>query len=358
MNDKTDIFGDVQDTETPKTQYDPAMQLYLLPERIPWFVAKNVFGKPKEKQDCTKSLYVRFVSWQIDEETAAVYAGTGVATPGTLRNQLVVRYHPIPDGYGDGTMSGRTPCMLQFGQPCSWCAERSKADKRFPRDKQPADYFKRVIAMFKAKDKTLMIGEIYAQEADGSWKTDGKCYAFEFSGFVRNGRTFVQIINDRANDADKRIRIDKKSYAGYVSPVVIKITYTWPMKEGKPDMGQFSTWSSTDATPFPVEAGGPDVSKFSKEWAMEIAKVDPAAWINKGAFATVKAEDVGKWAYDVFSGAVSSESASNVDSADFGGLLGIIAANKAKFDGVVDTTMFSYEMVEPLRAIVKGVLHG
>ena len=353
-----DIFGEVVETEAPKEQNDPTKQFYLLPsETAEWFLAKNVFDKPKELKDCTASAVVRFVSWQIAAENQAVYMGSGVCTPGTLRNQMIVRYHPIPDGFGEGDVSGRVPCKLQFGESCAACAEKGKADKRFPRDSQPADYFKRVIAPFKAKDKTFMLGEVYTQGPDGVWKTDGKLRAFEFSNFVRNGRTFTQILNDRSNDADKRIRIDKKTYAGYVSPVAIKITYSWPTKAGKPEHGQYSAWSPTDATPYPVEAGGPDVSKFSKEWAIATAKHDPASWINRGSFAKLSWPEIGHWVYDVFTGKVSAEPAADLDTADFGQLLEIIGKHPDKFADV-DVSQFSYDMVEVLRPIVKGVLHG
>jgi len=361
MNDQEpDIFGEVNDTEAPKTQYDPTTQLYLLPENTAeWFVAKKEFDKPKDVKDCTASAVVRFLSWQIGAENQAIYMGSGVATPGTLRNQLVVRYHPIPDGFGEGAQSGRVPCKLQFGESCKGCEERNKAEKRFPRDKQPTDYFKNVIAQFKAKDKTLMLGLVYTQDDGGQWVTDGKIRVFEFGNFVRNGRTFTQILNDRANDADKRIRIDKKSYAGYVSPVAIKITYSWPTKAGKPENSQFSTWSPTDATPFPVEAGGPDVSKFSKEWATGIAKNDPASWINRNAFPKLNFAEVGQWVYDGFTGKRSAAPEVDLDVADLGQLLAVVEAHKAKFDAAgVNPADFDYSMVESLRAIVKGVLHG
>ena len=151
MNDQEqDIFGEVAETEAPKTQNDPNHQLYIIPEGVAeWFIAKNHFDKkPKEVKDCTASLIVRFLSWQISAEQQVVYQGSGTAVPGTLRNQLISRYHPIPDGYADGVLSGRVPCKLQFGESCKACEERIKADKRFPRDAQPADYFKRVIAGF------------------------------------------------------------------------------------------------------------------------------------------------------------------------------------------------------------------
>jgi hypothetical protein len=360
MNDtNTDIFGEVADTEVPTTQADPTKQLFNIPEStgVEWFLPKRKFAAPKETKDCTTSLVVRFLSWKIRNETQTVYQGSGISTPGTLRNQMVVRYHPIPEGY-DAGLSGRVPCHLQFGETCAWCGERAKADKRFTRDKQPANYFRDVIAKFKAKDKTVMLGNVYQpNETTGQWETDGVIYAFEFSDFVRNGRTFSQIINDRANDADKRIRIDKKSYAGYVSPVAIKITYSWPTKAGKPEKGQFSTWAPTDATPFPIEAGGPDVSKFTKEWAMGVAQHDPAAWINRTAFAKVDPVDVGRWIYDLFTGKVSLAPKVDLDTADFGQLLAVIEANKDKFADL-DVAEFSYDMVEQLRPIVKGVLNG
>lgn len=366
-----DIFGEVVETEAPKEQNDPSHQLYHLPDgtakdklgvvdpfKADWFVAKNMFDKkPKEMKDCTASVIVRFLSWQISVEQQAVYQGSGTATPGTLRNQLISRYHPIPEGYADGALSGRAPCKLQFGESCKACEEKNKADKRFPRDSQPADYFKKVIAGFKAKDKTVMLGNIYTPGDGGVWETDGKTYVFEFANYVKNGRTFTTILNDRSNDADKRLRIDKKTYAGYVAPVPIKLTYSWPTKNGKPEHGQFSTWTVTDATPYPVEAGGPDVSKFSKEWAMSIAKHDPAGWINRAAFPKLDWAEVGKYVYDVFTGKVAAASEVKVDDADFGQLLEIIEKHKEKFADV-NVAEFSYDMVEPLRSIVKGVLHG
>ena len=254
-------------------------------------------------------------------------------------------------------MSGRVPCKLQFGESCKACEERIKADKRFPRDSQPADYFKKVIAPFKPKDKTVMLGQVYEQGDGGEWVTDGKIRAFEFGNFVRNGRTLTTIINDRANDADKRLRIDKKTYAGYVSPVAIKLTYSWPTKNGKPEYGQYSTWTVTDATPYPVEAGGPDVSKFSKEWAKDVAQHDPAAWINRNAFPKVVWSEVGKWVYDVFTGKASVAPKVDLDTADFGELLEIVGNHPDKFADL-DVSQFSYDMVEALREIVKGVLHG
>jgi hypothetical protein len=360
MNDQEqDIFGEVAETEVPKAQNDPNHQLYIIPEGVAeWFIAKNHFGKnPKEVKDCTASLIVRFLSWQISAEQQAVYMGSGVSTPGTLRNQLIVRYHPIPEGYADGALSGRAPCKLQFGESCKACEERIKADKRFPRDSQPADYFKKVIAPFKPKDKTVMLGQVYEQGDGGEWVTDGKIYVFEFANYVKHGRTLTTIINDRANDADKRLRIDKKTYAGYVSPVAIKLTYSWPTKNGKPEYGQYSTWTVTDATPFPVEVGGPDVSKFSKEWAIATAQHDPAAWINRNAFPKVVWSEVGKWAYDVFTGKASVAPKVDLDTADFGELLEIVGNHPDKFADL-DVSQFSYDMVEALREIVKGVLHG
>lgn len=360
MNDQEqDIFGEVVETETPTQQSDPSRQLYTIPEGVgEWFVAKNHFDKkPKEIKDCTASVIARFLSWQISAENQAVYQGSGIAVPGTLRNQLICRYHPIPDGYDDGAVSGRSPCRLQFGESCKACEEKNKADKRFPRDQQPADYFKRVIAPFKAKDKTVMLGNIYTPGDGGGWVTDGKIYVFEFANYVKNGRTFTTIINDRANDADKRLRIDKKTYAGYVSPVAIKLTYSWPTNNGKPEHGQYSTWTVTDATPYPVEAGGPDVSKFTKEWAKDVARHDPAAWINRNAFPKLVWSEVGKRVYDVFTGKVSTEPKVDLDTADFGELLEIVGKHPDKFPDL-DVSMFSYDMVEALREIVKGVLHG
>ncbi len=360
MNDNSsDIFGEVAETEAPQTQVDPTTQLYRFPENlVEWFLAKKAFVAPKDVKDCTASLVVRFVSWQIGASNQAIYMGSGISTPGTLRNQLVSRYHQIPDGFGDGTLSGRVPCKLQFGESCEWCAEKTKADKRFPRDSQPANYFKDVIAKFKAKDKTLMLGYIWAQGDDGKWATDGKLRAFEFSNYLKTGRPFVQILNDRANDADKRIRIDKKTYAGYVNPVAIKITYSWPVKNGKPDKDKFAGWTPTDATPFPAEAGGPNLLPINKEEAIALAKHDPADWVNKDAFAgKVTAAEVGQWVYDVFTGKVSLAPKVDLDTADFGQLLEIVEKNKAKFPDL-DVTQFSYDMAEALRAIVKGVLNG
>ena len=363
MNEQdNDIFGEVVETEAPKEQHDPSHQLYNLPEGVAeWFIAKNHFDKkPKEVKDCTATVVARFLSWKISDANQAIYQGSGIATPGTLRSQLISRYHPIPEGYADGALSGRAPCKLQFGESCKACEEKNKADKRFPRDSQPADYFKKVIAGFKAKDKTIMLGNIYTPGDGGVWETDGKVYVFEFANYVKNGRTFTTIINDRANDADKRLRIDKKSYAGYVTPVALKLTYSWPTKAGKPEHGQFSTWTVTDVTPYPVEAGGPDVMQgFSKEWAMKVASLDPAAWINRNAFPKLVWSEVGAWVYDVFTGKKSLAPKVNIDDADFGQLLEIVEANKAKFDEVgLNTAEFSYDMVEPLRQIVKGVLHG
>ena len=131
MNDQEqDIFGEVAETEVPKAQNDPNHQLYIIPEGVAeWFIAKNHFGKnPKEVKDCTASLVVRFLSWQISAEQQVVYQGSGTAVPGTLRNQLIVRYHPIPEGYADGALSGRAPCKLQFGESCKACEERIKAE--------------------------------------------------------------------------------------------------------------------------------------------------------------------------------------------------------------------------------------
>lgn len=352
-----DIFGDVVDTELPTTEFDPSMQLYILPENVEWFLPKREFTSPKDVRDCTSSLVMRFLSWKISEEGQNNYAGTGLATPGTLRNQLVVRYHPIPDGFGTGGFAGRAPCQIQFGAPCSWCAEKAKTERRFPREQQPEGYFRDVIAKFKPKDKTLMLFEIWEQDDSGNWYTDGNIRAMEFSNYLKSGRPFVQILNDRANDADKRIRIDKKSYAGYVNPMAIKVTFSWPVKSGKPDRDRFATWVPTDATPFPTEAGGPDVSQFTKEWAHSIADVDPALWINKTACNKINPAEVGKWVYDVFTGVVSKEPDVDLDTCDFGELLTVMNSHKAAFDEAgVDPAEFDYTAVEALRAIVKGVL--
>ena len=167
----------------------------------------------------------------------------------------------------------------------------------------------------------------------------------------------ASILNDRANDADKRVRIDKKSHAGYVSPVAIRITYAWPTKGGKPEHGQYSTWSPVDALPFPVEAGGPDVSKFSKEWAIAMAKHDPASWINRNAFPKLVWSEVGKWVYDVFTGKASVAPKVDLDTADFGELLEIVGNHPDKFADL-DVSQFSYDMVEALREIVKGTFNA
>ena len=359
MNDQDqDIFGEVVETEAPKGDHgDPTKQLYTLPaDTVEWFNAGRIFGKPKDKKDCTAHAFVRFVSWQITEANKAIYEGTGTALPGTLRNQMIVRAHSIPDGF-DGDMTGRAPCMLQFGLSCKACSEKNKADKRFPRDAQPADYFKKVIGPLKPKDKTFMLGEVYTQDEHGNWTKAEKLYAFEFTNYLKSGRTFTTILNDRANDADKRIRIDKKTYAGYVAPVAINVTYSWPIKGDKPDGDRFASWQPTDAMPFPAEAGGPDVMKFTKEWAYSMAKLDPAAWINRNAHPKLEWSAVSAWLYDVFTGKVPAEPAADVDTADFGQLLEIIGKHPDKFADV-DVSQFSYDMVEVLRPIVKGVLHG
>lgn len=355
-----DIFGDVVETEVPKGNFDPTKQLYNLPdEGVEWFLAKKEFGKPKEIDECTANLVVRFLSWQIHEETQKIYAGSGVNTVGVLRNQLVVRYHPIPEGLTGDLFSGRTPCQMQFGDSCAWCTEKIKADRRFSRDKQPPNYFRDVVAKFKAKDKTVMLGLVYKTDENGEWATDGTIKVFEFANYMKNGRTFSQILNDRANDADKRIRIDKKSYAGYVNPCAINITYSWPTKSGKVDNSKYATWTPTDATPLPhAEAGGPDVSVTDKEWAVEIAQNDPAMWINREAFASLDPVKAGKYVYDLFTGEASIDEEVDLDTADFGQLLAVVEKNKAKFEGVIDPTEFTYDMCEPLRDIVKGVLNN
>lgn len=355
--DTSGVFAEVNDTETPKDKFDPTMQLYHLPEDVEWFISKKYFNRPKTEDDCTAALMVRFVSWQIQAEFESLYKGTGISKPGTLRNQLVSRYHPIPDDYGDENLRGRIPCNVEFGETCKWCGEKVKAEKRYPRDSQPPNYFREVIAKFKAKDRTVMMGEIYKKDGD-QWVTDGKLYAFEFSNYVRIGRPFTKIIDDRANDADNRIRIDKKTYAGYVNPVAIKVTYSWPCKNGKPDNSQYSTWSPTDATPFPPEAGGPDVSVVDKEWAIATAQHDPAGWVNREAFAgQVDPVEVGKHVFGVFNGDIKLSDDIDISVADFGQLLELVEDNKEKFPDL-DTNEFTYDMVEALRAIVKGVLHG
>jgi hypothetical protein len=112
-----------------------------------------------------------------------------------------------------------------------------------------------------------------------------------------------------------------------------------------------------DALPFPVEAGGPDVSKFSKEWAIATTKNDPASWINKAAFPKLNWAEVGQYVYDVFTGKVSTEPKVDLDTADFGQLLEIVGKHPDEFADL-DVSTFSYDMVEALREIVKGVLHG
>lgn len=360
LTDEGDIFGEVVDTEAPKNDFDPTLRLYNLPEDVQWFLSKHIFNRPKTDKECTKSVIVRFLSWQISEENQSVYAGTGVARPGIMRNQLIVRYHPIPDGYcGDGGFSQRVACKCQFGETCPWCTEKTKAEKRFTRENQPKGYFKDVIAKFKSKDKTLMLGEIYVQDDAGNWDTDHQQYAFEFPNYVKQGRTFTQIINDRSNDADKRLRIDKKSYAGYVTPMAIKITYSWPTNNGQPDNSHYATWAPTDATPFPVEAGGPDVFGFTKEWAIEIAKRDPAAWINRNGFPNVDPVDCGKWLYGTFAGEISNEPEIDLEKADLGQLLAVVEKNRGKkFPVDFDTSIFGYGDEEALRAVVIGVMKG
>ncbi len=355
-----DIFADVADTEVPASQSDPTKQLYLLPEGVDWFVPKLTFGaKPKDVKECTASVVVRFLSWQIQEAFQSVYLNTGNSAPGVLRDQLIVRYHPIPDGYGDTTGEyGRAPCMTQFGETCAACTERTKAEKRFTRDNQPANYFRDVIAKLKAKDKTLMLGQVWETDENGVW-VPGKIMAFEFPNFVRNGRTMTQMLHDRTNDADKRFRMDRKSFAGYVKPVAVRLVYSWPNKDGKPLRDQYSSWALTELTPFPAEgAGGPDVSTFTKEWAVSIAGNDPASWINRGAFPKLFWPEVAKWVYGVFTGEISTEEAVDLDTADFVTLLNVVMNNPKKFDGVLDTTDYSHDMIEALRAAVKGVLNG
>lgn len=329
-------------------------RLYVLPEGVQWFLAAERFGTPKHAKDCTANVVVRFLSWQISEECQSCYAGTGLATPGTLRNQLVVRFHNVPQGLAPSW--GRVPCALQFDKACQWCNEKMKAEKRFTRDRQPENYFKDVIAPLKPKERILMIGQVYTPELGkvNHWETDGRIYAFEVPNFVRNGRALPQIINDRANDADKRIRIDKKSYAGYVTPVALNLTYTWPVKGGMVEKGHYSAWTATDALPLPVEAGGPDVSHFSKEWALNVASNDPASWIDRDAFSNIDATAAGQWYYDVFTG-VRTPAKMDVNTADFGALIELISSDRKKFEAI-EPQDFSYDMVEELRAIVRGIL--
>lgn len=45
-----------------------------------------------------------------------------------------------------------------WGELAKRARRKSRADKRFPRDNQPADYFKKVAAPFKPKDKTVIKG--------------------------------------------------------------------------------------------------------------------------------------------------------------------------------------------------------
>lgn len=112
--------------------------------------------------------------------------------------------------------------------------------------------------------------------------TDGKIRAFKFGNFVRNGRTFTQILNDRANDADKRVRIDKNRMRAtsrrsrFVSP-----THGRPREASRSMAG---THMVACGRPLPFVEAKPDVSKFSKEWAIAMAKHDPASWINRNAF--------------------------------------------------------------------------
>ena len=363
MNDNTpSIFDEVQDTEAPQTQGDPTRQLYLLPQDFcTWFLPKDAFGKPKEIKQCTQHIVARFLSWQIAPESVPVYMGTGVAAAGTLRNQAIVRYHSIPDGFlTDVTGRARVPCMLQFGESCPWCAQKTLAEKRFPRDKQPPDYFKRVIAPFKPKDNTFVLFQLWARDEQEKWVSDGKVYAMEFPNYMKNGSTFREIIDRRANEADKRLRIHKPTYAGYTAPVAIRLTFSWPAKEGKPDGDKFAHWTLTDAVPFPVEAaGGPDVSNFTKEWAASVAKHDPAAWINKAAFPKVNPKEVGEWLWGVFDGKIQPAQDLNLDTADLGQLLSVIEKHKPKFDAAgVNPADFDYSMTDALRAIVKGVLNG
>jgi hypothetical protein len=352
-----DIFGEVADTTPVTNAADPTKRLYLLPESIEWFLAKNVFDKPKDVDHCTASIVVQFLSWQITAETQSVYMGSGTSAPGTLRNQMISRFHPVPEGFEGASYGQRTPCKKQFGENCLWCNEKQHAEKRFTRDNQPTGYFKNVIAPFMSKDKTVMLGKIFIQNDAGVWDVSEKVQAFEWGNFVRQGRTFSQILNDRGNEADKRFRIDKKTYAGYVSPVAIKITYSWATKNGKPDHSQFASWSVCDATPFPADAGGPDLGDVNHEWAIEMAKNDPAAWVNRDAYKTVDAAKAGQWAYDVFTGKVSVEGEVDLDTADFGKLLEVVGAHPDKFEGVINTSEFSYQDCDALRDIIKGVLN-
>lgn len=351
-----DIFGEVADTTPLTSADDPTCRLYLLPENVEWFLSKNAFDTPKDVNSCTASIVVRFLSWQITSATQSVYMGSGTSTPGTLRNQMISRFHPVPEGYEGASYGQRVPCKKQFGANCEWCNEKQHAEKRFSRDNQPTGYFKNVIAPFMSKDKTVMLGKIFTQNENGVWEESEKIQAFEWGNFVRQGRSFSQILNDRANEADKRFRIDKKTFAGYVSPVAIRLTYSWATKNGKPDHSQFASWSVCDATPFPVDAGGPDLGEVNHEWAIEMAKNDPAAWINPDAYKDVDAAKAGQWAYDVFTGKVSVGAEVDLDTADFGQLLEVIGAYPVEFADV-DTAMFSYQDVEALRAIAKGVLN-
>jgi len=83
MNEQEqDIFGEVAETEVPKGTVDPTKQLYHLPaDFAALFIAKDAFEKPKDIKDCTATLVVRFLSWQISQEHLKVYEGTGVAAP-------------------------------------------------------------------------------------------------------------------------------------------------------------------------------------------------------------------------------------------------------------------------------------
>ena len=99
------------------------------------------------------------------------------------------------------------------------------------------------------------------------------------------------------------------------------------------------------------------MSKFSKEWAIATAKHDPASWINKAAFPKLNLAEVGQYVYDVFTGKASMTAKVDLDTADFGDLLEIVGNHPDKFADL-DVSQFSYDMVEALREIVKGVLHG
>lgn len=350
VENDNDIFGEVE--ESVSIQPQRPNPLYILPEGVEWFVPNLEFGKPTKKEATTETAIVRFLSWKISVPES--YNLTGTTQQGVLRNMLPVLFHRIPDNYGNYLVQ-RVPCRSMFGEACPWCAAKIAADRRLPRDKQPEGYFRECISPLKPKEKLLMMGIVYKNDG-GGWKPDSSIRAFEFSTFVRNGRALREIIDARANDADKRLRIDKKSYAGYVDPVAIKLSYSWPTKDGVVERGRYSAWAVVDATPFPVEAGGPNVAVVDKEWAVNVAKNDPAAWVTHDD-GGVDPKHVNEWLYGVFTGQIQIAPTVNYDTATFGELLEVVNINKDKFS-TLNLADFDYTMTEPLREIVKGVLNG